>query len=164
MKDKKTLIKEQVYILFTSRNIPINKNPEGMPQLPEIWYYDLKDFNENDIINAFRKERREGGQFPSLSNIIKNADKRPDPKQAAIQSWHNILNAIKISSRSDLTKLERKALDTVCINGLNDLFDANDFQFSQYEKKYKEEYARLISEYNTSNVKSIENNNKDLLT
>jgi hypothetical protein len=139
MTDIKNIIKQNIFALFTSRNI------KHIEQLPAIWYEDLKHFTADQLIYAFNKERREGSQFPSLPNIIKYASGTTDSKIQTIESWANVRKYFKEKTKGILSDVEKKAFFLVCPDGLNDWNDADNFTRGKIEREYKEVYSALIS-------------------
>ena len=156
MDDIKIIIKQQIYALFTSRNITY------MDDLPRVWYEDLKIYDAKLIIDAFTKERREGGQYPSIANIIKYASKKPDRSAAAIKSWSNVMSAYDKSTSKYLTDKEKEVLKIVCPGELTELIAADDFKKGTIQRAYIKLYTEMLSgadiqknELPESNLKKI---------
>jgi hypothetical protein len=122
--------------LFTSRN----QSP--MKGLIEQWMDDLKGYPPESIYTAFEQVRKYGGAFPSLPEIIRIIERKPDAETGALIAWNNVRKAIANRSSSNLTKSEKKTLLCAC-TGLTEAIEADGFKLGVIERDFKRLFVAM---------------------
>ena len=129
------LIKE-ITKLYTSRN----QSP--IKGLIEVWMDDLKMYHPESIKKAFDEVRRHGGAFPSLPEIIRLIEHKPDADTAALIGWSNVLTASKERTGKNMTQSSKKCLQSLGI-GLTEVIEADPFKLGVIERDFKKLYVAM---------------------
>ncbi len=135
MVDKEKFLKAMVYLFYSKGK----DKPAG--KLVEVWYNELKDYDEAKVMNAFKQVSKEQTYGIQVADIVKIVDPPRDYEDEALEAYNFMLLEISLTGTIPSSYRKKGYVTSSLIYDIK--YSTSDYVKSQAKRDFIKQYTKI---------------------